>query len=732
MIRFDDVSGPGHPKPLANLVNFSLPSRVPRGQRPDQRRLPRPARADDRPRDRRADVLTQGAVGTAEPERSAYHSVHERLEFSHRDYAQAEYGARLMADRIIGVWQGIGPGAAARPRPLRPLPRRSPVADRSTAGIRARSRIPTRASPTAAPTRGSAATRSCRSSACPTARGWSSGLGTISDVIGVADAGRAELPAIDPGLSTDDFQALGIPVPENYSAPGVHGARGGHRHPPPGDPDRRHPAARSAPASSGSTRARTSRRAPTGSPATSISASTGEPVHRQRRRDLRRRRQRHWDWLPEPAGPRRRLDDQRRRSQRMRAQVNNPANGWNNLENVLDGGVRAGRPTEIHGNYTHDDRCGDRPPGTPCRGGASRSTRLGYKLTVPIGMANDYNGYIATYREYQRGDHYRKALTGWGPHSSDYMATRLVTMGRQLQATRGSPCRPTAPGGAAGAQGRGRHRGQRRREPGARRGRRRPRSTPSRRCCRTTAARPAGRASPEDIERFDAALFTWNGGSNFTDNPVVTVQRESRAAGDDYADQSGEIPVTLEFPALGGRASLPDRRPGAGSGRRTSRRSSRPSTPAAGARNAGRRPTASSSTACVARAARRCLRPESERFEVRPWSGITVEASALEPDGTVSASGSGRARLRRSAAAARGASRPRSGRSTTRTATTRRRGSSRTERTRLRDPERPRSRGGRVVLLHLQLPAVGGCGGGCGCRRDGGGTGRAAGDAREA
>ena len=30
-------------------------------------------------------------------------------------------------------------------------------------------------------------------------------------------------------------------------------------------------------------------------------------------------------------------------------------------------------------------------------------------------MANDYNGYIATYREYQRGDHYRKALTALGP-----------------------------------------------------------------------------------------------------------------------------------------------------------------------------------------------------------------------------------------------------------------------------------------------------------------------------
>ena len=62
-------------------------------------------------------------------------------------------------------------------------------------------------------------------------------------------------------------------------------------------------------------------------------------------------------------------------------------------------------------------------------------------------MANDYNGYIATYREYQRGDHYRKALTGWGPHSSDYMATRLVNAGPPAQRDPASelPTRPAAP-----------------------------------------------------------------------------------------------------------------------------------------------------------------------------------------------------------------------------------------------------------------------------------------------
>lgn len=122
---------------------------------------------------------------------------------------------------------------------------------------------------------------------------------------------------------------------------------------------------------------------------------------------------------------------------RMRAQVLNPANGWNNIENVLGAESEPVDTTQIKGNYTHDDRCGLTPldPGDqPCVGGqTSASAALGYKLTVPIAMSNDYNGYIATYREYQRGDHYRKALTGWGPHSSDYLATRLVYLGRQLR-----------------------------------------------------------------------------------------------------------------------------------------------------------------------------------------------------------------------------------------------------------------------------------------------------------
>src|SRR5205807_1046549 len=77
----------------------------------------------------------------------------------------------------------------------------------------------------------------------------------------------------------------------------------------------------------------------------------------------------------------------------------------------------------------------------------------------------------------------------------------------------------------------------------------------------------AGSASdliqPKDIERFDAATFTWVGGNNYTDNPYVDVERCTANCGDPahasyqpFADQSGEIPVIVHYP--GGNASCGD------------------------------------------------------------------------------------------------------------------------------------------------------------------------------
>jgi hypothetical protein len=53
---------------------------------------------------------------------------------------------------------------------------------------------------------------------------------------------------------------------------------------------------------------------------------------------------------------------------------------------------------------------------------------------------------------------------------------------------------------------------------------------------------------PLDVKRFAASFFTWNGGSNFTDNPQVEVQQLSSSGWTRYAGQSGEIPVTVRFP----------------------------------------------------------------------------------------------------------------------------------------------------------------------------------------
>ena len=165
VVRFDDISDPGNPKPLANLVNFPLHPEFLDGNDlitadylgPLQRMADRETGA--------ITIFTQGSVGTAEPERSTYHSIHERLEFSHKEYGQAEYGARLMADSIVDAWKDIGRGDPSQsgdpdrfvsfmtdfPVQMKdkwyPGPVLAPVS---------------RACRTAAPTRPSTATRRCR------------------------------------------------------------------------------------------------------------------------------------------------------------------------------------------------------------------------------------------------------------------------------------------------------------------------------------------------------------------------------------------------------------------------------------------------------------------------------------------------------------------------------------------------------------------------------------------
>ena len=449
VVRFDDISDPANPKPLANLVNFPLHPEFLDGNdlitadylAPLQRMADRRTRA--------LTILTQDSVGTAEPERSTYHSMHERLEFSHKEYAQAEYAARLMADSIIDAWSDVGRGDASQsgdPDRFVRFATDFPVAmkDKWYPG------------PFSHPYPGVSNCRTDRARGRPAV-----------PVVGLPDCAS---PGDNP-CSTAPENPLAGPTRASTPTPSSGWAcpcPRTTRRPPTGRSRRTSTStcrrsgwgrscSRSAPASSGRTR-----------------AQHQDPHRHGRRQPVQRLRLGGRRRGPQPpthreggahagAGeqPRQRLERPRERGAAR---------------------VRAHRPAPDQGQL-HPRR-------------RRALGRAGLPLTVAIGMANDYNGYIASYREYQRGDHYRKALTAWGPHSADYLATRLVTLGGPSR-TRTTRCRATSSRRTTRRrQNRRRQRVQRRARGDVRRpwGRRlSPRTRPS---CPTTAGRPGAVRSP--------------------------------------------------------------------------------------------------------------------------------------------------------------------------------------------------------------------------------------------
>ena len=567
VVRFDDVSGRGRPRPLANLVNFALHPEFLDGNDLISADYLGPL---ERMADRETGALTiftQGAVGTAEPERSTYHDIHERLEFTHHDYAQAEYGARLMANAI---------GAASRDAAD---PERAAVPFQSDAPVDMLDRwYP---GPFSHPYPG---VSNCRTD--------HPGV----PIAGLPDCVRppaAPLPLpIDPGVGIDALQGAGIPVPENVSAPSY------------------------------------------------AALQEDANVHLQAFRigdilftvcsceqwkdqseNIRTRTDRvagneylGFDWVAHGADVSGLPEDSVRR---MRAQVNNPANGWNDPENAATAESEPTDPELIKGNFTHDDD--------------AESARLGWGLTVPIGMANDYNGYIASYREYQRGDHYRKALTGWGPHSMDYLATRLVTLGRLLRdpshelprdQQAESALAPKIDADMAANDARARGLGE-----AAAAG------LPLYEALLPDDAAPHVLEEPQDVERFAAALFSWSGGSNYTDSPEVVVERRAGRAWVAEADMTGELPVTLEFPQ---GEDVPSYLSGGHEWRWTAHFEAFASAFDTGR---GRLATPPGEYRFKVTGRRRAggevvpYELVSRGFRVEPWSGITVDDLRLDADG---------------------------------------------------------------------------------------------------
>lgn len=213
---------------------------------------------------------------------------------------------------------------------------------------------------------------------------------------------------------------------------------------------------------------------------------------------------------------------------RMRAQVHNDARGWDAADYVLQAESEPAEPAAIKGNFTHEEI---QDLGVP-----------GYPLVVAVGHAGDYNGYTVSYREYMNRDHYRKALTAYGPHTADYMVTRLVRMGAALRG--GAELQPEpldllaavdelrqqtlarTVGVAAAAA-----------------------DTLWQQGIPDDVGPPALLESPTDITRFDATHLRWRGGSTAVDTPVARVERADAEGGwQVVASGSGEVPVRVQFP----------------------------------------------------------------------------------------------------------------------------------------------------------------------------------------
>src|SRR4051794_4660594 len=615
VVRFDDISDPAKPKPLAILMNYSLHGEFLNGNElisgdwvaPMERMVDRKSKA--------VTIMTQSSVGTSEPERSSYHSVHDRLEFTHREYAQAEFGARLISDEALKTWDDIVGGTPRFPGRFVPFTQSFPVqmTDRWYPG------------PVSHPYPG---VSNCRADPllagdpripivglpdCQNGQGF---LGGTADFFGLKNPFQLPKVPIDPGVTTDDIQGKGIPFPDNYSAPSYGALEE--------DLDIHLQVFRLGdilfticPCEQWADQAR------------NIKSRTDVQQGNQYLG---------YDWAarcsPAPGGGWT-CPDPRNESvnlptisdakfQKMKAQVRNDAVGWDFLQNAPKAESEPADPSQIKGNYTHEEL----------------GPALGYKLTVPITMANDYNGYIATYREYQRGDHYRKALTGWGPHSSDYLATRLVQLAGHLKQPDGPVLptenareladavgRPKVEADLANNDARAKMLG----EVGAQSVAAYEQSLPD------DGGSAAVVTQPADVERFGAAFFTWNGGSNFTDNPSVRVERQVGNAWEPYADQSGELPVTLAFP--NGTTDTASYELGGQEWKWTAHFEAFVSP-----FDTGERPlaTPAGSYRFVVDGQRRSghavvpYHLESRVFQVKPWSGITVEDVRSEPDRRVS------------------------------------------------------------------------------------------------
>lgn len=339
---------------------------------------------------------------------------------------------------------------------------------------------------------------------------------------------------------------------------------------------------------------------------------------------------------------------------RARAQIHNDARGWeldpiyaaqsgdSSGVQTLGGEAEPADITQIKGNFTHEE-----------------FPQHGYDLVVSVGMANDYWGYMAEYREYRsHSNAYRKALNALGPHGADFVATRLSRMAANLNGA--GVALPFNPLDAAYQAESGRA------EAFARTMGELARAYTStyELTLPPDGGTPSIVAQPADtVKRFSAAVLKFVGGSNYTDMPNVRVERLLDGQWQTYGTQEGEVQLQLRFIPSMPLAALPGDIPEIGGSTLGVPDPQAVALWRAGQfewvwtatfeafvselPNLGGRPgiTPAGMYRFVVDGQHRALMSfpnanpyhlVSETFEVTPWDGITVEDLRVEPDGTVS------------------------------------------------------------------------------------------------
>ena len=494
VVRFDDVSG-ARPKPLGVYVNY--------GQHPESLDDYDLISADFlAPFERYVErdlgaplIFGQGDVGSAEgpylggdtPKMAD--GVYRA--WAHVGHAQTERGARYLADSVIQAWNAIGDG-------------RGTVDFTSDFPVGAITKF----------TPGPVSHPYPSVSNCKTETTAEGAPG--SPVLGMPDCERGPFGEDQTNMTWETLKSHGLPLPDHYDAPGFTAVEENAR-----------------------IKLQVFRLGEVLLASCACEAQVDLISNLESRLDKRTGNIFDgYDWgarcsqnadttwtCPDPRNTANTLTVPDARYQRMQAQVHNDAKGWDAPENAVAANSEPSDPNKIWGNFTKEEL----------------TAKYGYALPIGVGHAGDYMGYTVSYREYMNRDDYRKALTSYGPHTADYVNTRLVRMAAALK---GGPAVAPEPHDTALAADEARQvalataLGQ----------------FTSRAYDTWVANLPDDKgpaealAQPSDITRFAASTFSWRGGSNAVDNPRVRVERRVDGVWRRFANQSGEVQTMVDFP----------------------------------------------------------------------------------------------------------------------------------------------------------------------------------------